>query len=194
MKDVIILFTIIFTISACVVDKKNYTIKPAKNETKATEQIKSEGVYLRFIDSIYGGEKRYGLFCFYRNGIVLVYGCRIKKPLSEINYAVLKEAISKEISFVDENYNSKKVAGGFEIKNKKINIQFFRYIPNASYLNTTFNGEILNDSTIYINSCKVKKGYENRCDSNFTLHFLPMPKPDSTNQWMKKNWYWAKEK
>ena len=105
------------------------------------------------------------------------------------------DSITAFISFAKANYRGKMVGGGFEIKKTQFEMQFFSYIPYGSYKNFVEKGDIINDTTIYISSCKTKKGYGyDKCSyNNYYLNFLQMPKPDSTNQWMKRKWYWNKK-
>lgn len=76
--------------------------------------------------------------------------------------------------------------GGFSINGKRIVIQGFRYIP-VTWINYTFESEVINDTTIFINSCKSSNNY-NYCFDKTLLHFNAVQIPDSLkeNRWKNK--------
>ncbi len=185
MKRITIFFIIIITLSSCV-SKSNFTVKPQRESLGLKNLIKLDGAYIGLVDSV-DDKKIYWAFYFYNNSIALLYGSVVKEFENRTSLEILKDSILYDINFANNNYRGKEA--GFKITDNKIEIQILSHIRYGGYKNTTFHGEILNDSIIYISSCKMKKGYSN-CRSNFYLKFTNLPKPDSTNQWMKKKWYW----
>lgn len=49
--------------------------------------------------------------------------------------------------------------GGFLVKDRKIIIQGFWYVPQFIWDNYTYEGEIINDTTIFISRCESKMSY-----------------------------------
>ena len=102
----------------------------------------------------------------------------------------IEKKILERINFQDSFFRRKE-CGGYSINEGKISIQIFRYIPNGKESLCIFSGKIIDEQNIYIEECYFpdKPVY---CRTNFYLKLIKMPKPDSTNQLMNKNWYWKK--
>ena len=54
----------------------------------------------------------------------------------------------------------------------------------------TYSGTEVSDLSLKISS--IKKEKDSAITKSLFFKFIRMSKPDSTNKWMKKNWYWAK--
>ena len=98
--------------------------------------------------------------------------------------------IQNDLTFKSDFFESKQ-SGGISIDGDQLQIQVFRFIPSPAWGLCTFKGKVVNDTTLFISSCEMHKRPD-YCLSEFHLHFLEMPKPDSTNQLMKRKWYWQK--
>lgn len=191
MKTIIIYILVSITFLGCIIGKTNFNIKPNKN-SKISTNLRLDGVYVRSIDSIVN-DKRFSIFFLYNNGVLLCYTCRMDST-NKINSTSIINSINQEISFAKMNYHGKMMGGGFEIKGNTITLQYLGYSHYGKYEIVDHEGEIKNNTIIHISTCKIGKVYEpDKCPHNFYLTFLQMPKPDSTNQWMDKDWYWSKE-
>ncbi len=187
-----IIFYFSILIYSCTFNVNNFTAKPHKKVQKMPlSPIKLNGMYFQIADSI-SQRKVFGIYYFYENGVVLKYVTYIVDDFKNITKEMLIDSVFKCINDENKYWPNRKHAGGYKIINKNIEVQIFLHLRGGGFKNTTFKGAILNDTTIYINNCTVKKDNDLCRNSNFYLHFLSMAKPDSAHQWMKRNWYWTK--
>lgn len=184
MKGTLSIFVICVFIT-CTTGKKNFVAKPIKKDSKIN-LIRLNGSYVG--KQINGSNTSVGCFFLYENGVALLYDPVYY--IHEINNSdVVRKQILYTINFKD-SFSRKKESGGFVITENRINIQVFRPTTGGLFGLCEYKGSIINDSTIYIGSCNFPEN-PNFCRENFYLHFIPMTKPDSSNQLMKKKWYWS---
>ncbi len=138
----------------------NYGMANNKKRVYQKDSIYSEGIRVLFL---------------YANGIV-----RDNWLLSIDSLRTLNKS---------EYYKKNAAYGGYKIVGDSITISSISYMPGLHWCPQSYYGKIINDSTIFIYGCFIKdrKDY---CKSDFYLHYTKIPKPDSTNKWMKRNWYW----
>lgn len=179
MKKIIL----IIALGGCVANKADFTTKPEFNKMR-NGSLDINGVYWSPVESS-TSEKIIWAFCLYRNGVALMYN---SVPMDSVNNQDLAKKLTTTMNYDNVTYKVKQ-AGGYRVNNRSIEIQVFRFISYGGFEVCTFKGDILNDTTIHIISCSMKSRSQ-FCRSNFFLKFLPMKKPDSTNQFMNKKWYW----
>ncbi len=149
-------------------------------------KIKLDGVYLGNIEN--NGRKGVAAFCLYSNGVAVKYYLTREIFLFDDVNRLNKEKLFDTLTYIDSLYKVKQ-AGGYRIEGDKIHIQVFQFVNYGNYELCTYKGQIVNDSTIFISSCEMKSK-SNFCPDDLDLKFYQMPKPDSINQFMNKNWYW----
>ena len=186
MKLIFILI-ILFCVSInCTVGKKTFITKPI--------EIKNESFKIKLEGSYTGGLKN-SVVCFflYNNGVILeyspVYHLSNINNLDSVKQQVCFTIRYKDSIFAHSIFKGRKEAGGFKIEGNKIQMQIMRKTPGFYWGLCSYSGTIINDSTIYINQCNFPLD-PLQCSQDFYLSFIKMNKPDSTNQLMKKRWYW----
>jgi hypothetical protein len=197
MKKIFIL-AIGILLSSCLIRKvggvKYFVAKPNQNSLRKISNLRLNGVYIRLIDST-AFKKRYDVVIPYSNGVALSYYFFINNPQNEITSSMMIDSLNHYIKLDYKYLRGKKIAGGFTVNEKLLKYQLYEIGHYGIYELWDFNGQIINDTTINITSLYINgKNEKNNLKNNFTLHFLQMPKPDSTNQWMQKEWYWVNEK
>lgn len=171
----------------CIARKHNFIAKPLRKD-KTSSDLKLDGAYIGIYAHPILGHKEIAAFFLYENGIALFYEPIKFVEDSSKNSDWLKKRVFDRIQFQD-NFFKRKQAGGYMIKNSKLIVQIFRYMPSGQHSLCTYAGKVLNNKTIYIEKCEMpdKSVY---CRENFYLNHLEMEKPNSTNKLMKKSWYW----
>lgn len=184
MKVILSILLSLSGINCGPIERELFTSNPQKAKINFSK-IKINGVYLGLVE--HNNRKGTRVYFLYPNGIALQYYLDEEQI---INFNQKK--ITDTVSFIDKLYKVKQ-AGGYSIVGNRIQIQIFEFVNNGRFELCTYGGDILNDSSIFITSCKMKSN-SNFCPVNFKLNFHQMPKPDSTNQLMSKSWYWKKNK
>lgn len=175
----------LFLIYSCISGKNNFTSQPSK-KIKKLFSLNLNGGYIGIYENPISNKKEIGCFFLYENGIALFYG-----PISaESNNDSLIKKIQDRIEFQDSFFRRKE-AGGYSINDNRISIQIFRYIPDGRNGLCTYLGKIADNNTIFIEKCEFPKSPID-CNEKFQMILIEMTKPDSTNQLMKKKWYWSK--
>lgn len=167
--------------------KNSFTSMPTRRITNIVK-VKLDGVYMGNVEN--NGRSGVQVFCLYSNGVAVEYYLPMEVTNFDVKKGPNKERIFDTLNYIDSLYKVKQ-AGGFRIEGDKIQIQVFEFVNYGNYELCTYKGQIVNDSTIFISSCEIKSK-SNFCPDHIDLKFYQMPKPDSANQLMNKNWYWEK--
>lgn len=182
-KIFIWLLFVAFIITGCIYGKKDFNTKPTRRNFNINA-IKLNGIYVGKQTTYY---ESILCFIFYNNGVVKLYD-----PIFYLHEIQNKDSVRQQVlCTIQREYRNMKEGGGFEIKNKIIRIQVFRTDASIGTPSLCeYQGRILNDTTIHIDKCNYPT-YPNWCRQDFDLHFIKIAKPDSTNKFMKKNWFWT---
>jgi hypothetical protein len=190
MKFIILfIFPMLCSLGSCIVEKNSFIARPDKKNI-VNKSVRMEGNYIAIVENPNNKTKGVAIFCLYNNGIALQYYMSIDTLSYGMANQLNDKRIFEYIAFTDSVYKNVKQAGGFKIDGNKIDIQIFEFVNYGSFELCTYKGAVINSTTIHIESCFIKSK-SNFCPSNFDLKFTQMLKPDSTNQLMKKKWYWA---
>jgi hypothetical protein len=172
--------------------KRNFNSNPERIQTFSKFGFRTDGVYYGYNPNSL--TKDYGIiyFFFYNNRVLRnkVYLAGIQDTLHDKKWVI--DFIERDVKYRDSTYGENNEGAAFLIESNFIKIQDFIYIPGSlSWDLRTFNGRVINDTTLYIIGCNTiaRPDY---CINDFYLKYIPMKKPDSTNRLMKRNWYWKK--
>jgi hypothetical protein len=118
------------------------------------------------------------IYFFYRNGVILDGG---NKRVSELNE---REEEFKNGTFYSNVSSFKLMWGVFNIDGDSIEFEHW-YPTEGPFPAYIRSGKILNDTTFHITGCRRSDGSE-RSDKDEMYHFKHLvPKPDSTNNFIK---------
>jgi hypothetical protein len=178
-------------IISCSVNKEGFNSKPSRTiKSEFTKQIRLDGLYFgMFPDE--ENETRLFLFFFYENGISSCSAFAADNFKSNSN-------IDSILAFFKQNYSEQKKFesafeyGGFAMKEQNIEVQILRYVPQFKWSTCSFQGSIINDTTLFMSKCN----FHARpifCVDSFYLHFKKTEKIDSAkyNKWINTQWYWS---
>ena len=187
MKYILIILILITSLKCgVIINKKLFTAKPSETKIDDTK-LKLDGLYIGEV--VNNNKKGLIIFSFYNNGIAVENYLMNENSIYGSGDKFNKLKILDSIKYIDSIYKGIKQAGGYEIVNHKIQIQVFEFVNYGNFELTSYQGNIINDTTIFINSCLIKSG-SNFCPENFSVSYLQLNKPDSTHQLMKRKWYW----
>lgn len=197
MRNIFIILIPIIFFTSCLVRKvggvNQFVTKPNKKNRKSNIEFQIDGAYVASINVKDTTSGHFAIWFLYSNGITLSYYCKIDEPLTRITKQTLINSINREI--LDEKKYSRKIrtAGGYVINGSKIKLQEYQIGHYGFYNLGEYNGIIINDTTINLSSTYFDKNVNDSFNTRekLLLHYLPMSKPDSINQWMNKKWYWA---
>jgi hypothetical protein len=184
MKCIIcLIFTIIF-LSGCLIDKSNFYAKPNKlNNRQPNAQL--NGVYY----FTYDNQSEIGTFILYPNGVAIWYPTVYQfKPDLLNNLDSLKKQIQWTINY-DNNFSKKKQAGGYIVNERKIVIQIFRRLSGGLMALCEYRGTLIDSDAIMITECNYKE-HPDACVAGFLMKGIDIQKPDSSNSFVNKHWYW----
>ncbi len=103
--------------------------------------------------------------------------------LRNIKQSLIKDATQYDYSIFED--------GGYRINNNKISFQSIRYLTQFAYDVVTYEGNILNDSTILVYQYTFESTKERRTDSVLYHKIdIPLPDPERGNRWTNKKWFW----
>lgn len=186
MMEKYIIFLIF--LSSCIVRKigggDEFVLKPQKNSILSLN-FNLNGAYVCPV-KVDDNLSSYIVWFLYTNGVTRSYFCNIRKPVAQINDITIVNSIMQEI-MIDSQF---KTGGGFEINDNDFKLQEFQIGHYGIYDLWTYSGTVVSDSNLKIYS--IKKEKNSAITKSLFFKLIQMPKPDSTNQWMNKNWYWAK--
>mgnify|MGYP001420602525 CR=1 FL=1 len=187
MKKILFISFLVFHFSCAskiFIDK--FLNKPFKTKKQTINELRFNGAYYN-IDK---RSKVLNVLFFYENYLSrsLVFDTNHydqKKIKYSINLTLEKFRVSKKKSY--EHFED----GGYRLTENEISIQKIRYIPQFAWGVVTYNGKIINDTTILITEFKFPKRNIFISDSMY-YHFIEVERPDSlkSNRWLKKKWYW----
>jgi len=178
-------------IISCSVEKEEFNSKPSRiTKPEFTSQIRLDGLYFGIFPD-QENRMRLFLFFFYNNGICSFSGFASDDFKSNSN-------IDSILAFFKRNYSEGKKFessfedGGFTMGEKNIEIQILHYIPKFKWSTCSFQGRIINDTTLFMSKCDFQPR-SNFCVDSFYLHFKKTEKIDSikNNNWKNKSWYWS---
>ena len=177
-------------IISCSVNKEGFNSKPSRTiKSEFTKQIRLDGLYF----GMFPDQKnvtRLFFFFLYGNGISSFSAFASDSFIRKSN-------IDSILYFFKRNYSDEKKFessfdfGGFTMKEKDIGIQILRYVPQFKWSTCSFQGRIINDTTLFMSKCDFQ-AQPNFCVDSFYLHFKKTEKIDSAknNNWINKQWYW----
>ena len=179
----VLLIVVVSLCSSCLyVVHKNFTL-PLKGYVK-NNSLKMNGYYLH-----QRKEDSYRLFLFYDNGIAYDVHFGLGYLKSEGVDSFVAKRILPNVSRLADWKNP----GAFRIKDNKIEINMVHHTHYNWHRVTEYRGTILSDTTFMITSDYEPKVYPERNDT-LVFHFVPGPKPDSTNNnfVLHRKWYRGK--
>lgn len=166
-----ILFILILGLMGCKDPFKNDTLSLPK-QVYMGDELKTEGVYV-YSDSVSGYSDS---FFLYRNGVFL-----IGEGFQMVDYdKVMRKMSSVEWSLSVKNSISR--WGRFIVVGDRFTYEYWMPISGGGYPTYTFDGRILNDTTIQME--RMRRSHSKDWQSNariFHLHKIAN-KPDSTNR------------
>jgi hypothetical protein len=178
-------------IISCSVGKEGFNLKPSRIiKPEFTKQIRLDGLYFGIFPD-QENKMRLFLFFFYNNGICSLSGFASDNFKSN-------SGIDSILAFCKRNYSEEKKFessfdyGGFTRKEKNIEVQVLRYVSQFKWSTCSFQGRIINDTTLFMSNCDFQ-ARPNFCVDSFYLHFKKTEKIDSAknNNWINKSWYWS---
>jgi len=184
-------------LTSCIRGYRGFTTNPVKQTSANISGLSLNGVFLASVPDTFHNDpgRTRSAFFLYDNGVASLLGPAV--CLENTYYDSLYKN-KPEVAYVQDMLNHKfKISpvleyGGYQLNNKEITIQIFRYYPQFAWDLTIYRGAVVNDTTIYIASCSVPKNPDKNCLKDTYLRFIQMEKPDSTNRLMKRRWYWKR--
>ena len=177
-------------IISCSVNKEGFNSKPSRTiKSEFTKQIRLDGLYFgMFPDQ--ENITRLFFFFLYENGIGSFSAFASDQFKSNSN-------IDSILFFFKRNNPDKKKFessfdyGRFTMKEKNIEIRILQYVPNFKWSTCSFQGSIINDTTLFMSKCDFH-ARPTFCVDSFYLHFKKTEKIDSAkhNKWINTQWYW----
>jgi len=175
-------------IISCSVGKDGFNSKPSRIiKPGFTKQIRLDGLYFGIFPD-QENEMRLFLFFFYNNGICSFSGFASDNFKSNSNIDSILAAFKQGGKKLESSFDY----GGYTMKEKNIEVQILRYVPQFKWSTCGFQGIIVNDTTLFMSKCDFQ-ARPNFCVDSFYLHFKKTEKIDSAknNNWINKRWYWS---
>jgi hypothetical protein len=176
------IFICLLLLNSCALRKSQYVTKPSRNINEVSPSP-INGVYAGFVEQASNKLKSITFYVFYQNGVVL-------SSLPMTSHNLTSDSIETVIrrAFLYRKFFD---IGGYRIVDSSISIQLYRRVPGFAYDLFTYSAKLYSSGNIFINSCETKDR-KDWCRMGYELKWFPIEKPDSTNRFLKKRWFWAK--